>query len=128
MNSNVLKVFPEECMKDIHNKFELVLLASSRSKSISNGACPVMSEKDVADDKPCVIAMREIAGDCIAVDELRSIAKSDICNESSVSRFTDIADQHYVDINAIKEDSESDGERELQDLGDCDMNFDYMDF
>lgn len=48
----------EDCLDYVDNRFNLVLLASKRSRQISMGANPLVPEDK---DKPTVIALREIA-------------------------------------------------------------------
>ncbi len=49
----------EDCLKNVDNRFQLVLVASKRAREISMGA-DVMIEID--NNKPTVLALREIAG------------------------------------------------------------------
>ncbi|MEK7991886.1 MAG: DNA-directed RNA polymerase subunit omega [Thiotrichaceae bacterium] len=48
----------EDCLDHVDNRFNLVLLASKRSRQISMGAASLVPEEK---DKPTVIALREIA-------------------------------------------------------------------
>ena len=48
----------EDCLENVDNRFQLVLVASKRARAISKGADAMV---DVHDDKPTVIALREIA-------------------------------------------------------------------
>jgi len=48
----------EDCLNHINNRFELVLLASKRARQIIAGAEPLVP---IENDKPTVIALREIA-------------------------------------------------------------------
>lgn len=62
------RVTVEDCVEEIPNRFELVILASERAKSISSGA-PLTVDRD--NDKNPVIALREIATKTIDPDALR---------------------------------------------------------
>ena len=62
------RVTVEDCVQEIPNRFELVILASERAKSISSGA-PLTIERD--NDKNPVIALREIATKNIDPEILR---------------------------------------------------------
>ncbi|WP_353570103.1 DNA-directed RNA polymerase subunit omega [Candidatus Albibeggiatoa sp. nov. BB20] len=55
----------EDCLNHVDNRFNLVLLASKRSRQISMGATPLVPEEK---DKPTVIALREIAEGKITQD------------------------------------------------------------
>ena len=62
------RVTVEDCIDKIPNRFELVLLASHRARSISAGA-PITVQRD--NDKNPVVALREIADKKIPTDDLR---------------------------------------------------------
>ena len=59
----------EDCVLKVPNRFELVLLAAQRAKNIAAGSAPSV---DRDNDKNTVIALREIAEDKIALDDLRN--------------------------------------------------------
>ncbi len=52
------RITVEDCLENIENRFELVLTATKRARQISNGSDPMIPEEN---DKPTVIALREIA-------------------------------------------------------------------
>jgi DNA-directed RNA polymerase subunit omega len=52
------RVTVEDCLDFVENRFELVRIASKRARQIANGSEPLV---DVDNDKPTVIALREIA-------------------------------------------------------------------
>ena len=52
------RITVEDCLGNIDNIFELVLVASKRARRIAHGAEPFV---DMENDKPTVIALREIA-------------------------------------------------------------------
>jgi DNA-directed RNA polymerase subunit omega len=62
------RVTVEDCIDKIPNRFELVLLASHRARTISAGA-QITVQRD--NDKNPVIALREIADKKIVTDDLR---------------------------------------------------------
>ena len=62
------RVTVEDCVDKVPNRFELVLLASHRARSIANGAHITI---DADDDKNPIIALREIADKTIPADDLR---------------------------------------------------------
>ena len=62
------RVTVEDCVDKIPNRFELVLLAAHRARSIANGSA-VTVEPD--NDKNPVIALREIAERTIPPDDMR---------------------------------------------------------
>ena len=62
------RVTVEDCVDKVPNRFELVLLAAHRARSISNGAHITI---DPDNDKNPVISLREIADKTIPPDDLR---------------------------------------------------------
>ncbi|MGB1310040.1 MAG: DNA-directed RNA polymerase subunit omega [Leucothrix sp.] len=57
------RVTVEDCLKHVDSNYSLVLQASKRARKIADGAEPLV-ERD--NDKPCVIALREIAENVVA--------------------------------------------------------------
>jgi DNA-directed RNA polymerase subunit omega len=54
----------EDCLKVVDNAFDICSLASRRAKDLAAGAEPLID----CDDKPTVIALREIAAEKIGMD------------------------------------------------------------
>ena len=52
------RITVEDCLDNIDNRFELVLTATKRARQIGHGSDPMVQEEN---DKPTVIALREIA-------------------------------------------------------------------
>lgn len=52
------RVTVEDCLNNVDNRFQLVLVATKRARQISLGATPFVEEEN---DKPTVLALREIA-------------------------------------------------------------------
>ncbi|NNE58705.1 MAG: DNA-directed RNA polymerase subunit omega [Hellea sp.] len=63
------RVTVEDCVEVIPNRFDLVLLASHRSRSISAGATLTV---DRDNDKTPVVALREIADETLDLEDLRA--------------------------------------------------------
>lgn len=62
------RVTVEDCVEKVPNRFELVMVASQRSRDIANGAA---IEVDRDNDKNPVVSLREIADDKVNVSELQ---------------------------------------------------------
>jgi DNA-directed RNA polymerase subunit omega len=62
------RVTVEDCIDKVPNRFELVLLAGHRARTISAGA-QIAVDRD--NDKNPVVALREIGDDKIPCDDLR---------------------------------------------------------
>jgi len=52
------RVTVEDCLSNVDNRFQLVLVATKRARQLSLGSTPFVEEEN---DKPTVIALREIA-------------------------------------------------------------------
>ncbi len=52
------RITVEDCLENIENIFEMVLVASKRARRIAHGAEPLV---ELENDKPTVVALREIA-------------------------------------------------------------------
>ena len=69
------RITVEDCLEHVENRFDLVLLAARRARQISQGADPLVPAEN---DKPTVIALREIAENLInteSMDEMEAQAK-----------------------------------------------------
>jgi DNA-directed RNA polymerase subunit omega len=62
------RVTVEDCVDKVDNRFELVLLASHRARMISSGT-PLTIDRD--NDKNPVVALREIAEQTVAPEDLK---------------------------------------------------------
>jgi DNA-directed RNA polymerase subunit omega len=62
------RVTVEDCVDKVENRFELVLLASHRARMIASGA-PLTVDRD--NDKNPVVALREIADESVAPEDLK---------------------------------------------------------
>ena len=61
------RVTVEDCIETVTNRFELVMLASQRARSLSSGA-ELKVERD--NDKNPVVALREIAAETLNLQEI----------------------------------------------------------
>ena len=52
------RITVEDCLENIDNIFEMVLVAAKRARRVAHGADPLV---DLQNDKPTVVALREIA-------------------------------------------------------------------
>ena len=69
------RITVEDCLEHGPNRFDLVLLAARRARQISQGADPLVAAEN---DKPTVLALREIAEDLISestMDEMEAQAE-----------------------------------------------------
>jgi DNA-directed RNA polymerase subunit omega len=61
------RVTVEDCLDKVANRFQLVLLASKRARQLARGAEPLLEWEN---DKPTVMALREIAEDKVGIELL----------------------------------------------------------
>lgn len=89
------RVTVEDCIINVPNRFELVLLASKRAREIAAGASLTVARDN---DKNPVVALREISEQTISLNALReNIVKG-------------------MQRNVFIDDTESDLDEELQDI------------
>ena len=103
------RVTVEDCIQEVKNRFELVILAAGRAKSISSGA-PLTVDRDK--DKNPVVALREIANGNIDPEVLResqiiSLQKNnkvdEVLEENLHAEIQESVDEE-VDYSAAGED------------------------
>ena len=82
------RVTVEDCVDKVPNRFDLVMLAAHRARSIADGA-PITVERD--NDKNPVVALREIAEETLSVDVLR---------EQSIESY-----QRHIEVDEPEEDN-----------------------
>ncbi len=63
------RVTVEDCLENVENRFELVMVASKRARQLATGGRDPMVQEE--SDKPTVIALREIAEGFITNEILR---------------------------------------------------------
>lgn len=62
------RVTVEDCLENVANRFELVMVASKRARQMATGGKDPMVQEE--SDKPTVIALREIAEGLVTPDIL----------------------------------------------------------
>ena len=98
------RITVEDCLENVENRFELVMLASRRARSLRRfGNDPLVPEEN---DKPTVIALREIAKGLISHEILDN---QDISTEDEREEFDP----------AESNDERSIQEKLIQELGDA---------
>ena len=74
----------EDCLEYVNNRYELVLLASKRARQIALGSDALVPAND---DKPTVIALREIAENLVTTENIDKIDQFDTEDEFSDADF-----------------------------------------
>jgi DNA-directed RNA polymerase subunit omega len=80
------RITVEDCLNRIDNRFEMVLTATKRARQIANGAEPLVEEEN---DKPTVIALREIAEGLIDPERVDVLQAEMEAAEAFDTRFED---------------------------------------
>ena len=65
------RVTVEDCLDNVANRFEWVMIASKRARQLANGREPLV---EADNDKPTVLALREIAEGKIGAEILEEVA------------------------------------------------------
>jgi DNA-directed RNA polymerase subunit omega len=68
------RITVEDCLQVVDNRFELVLMASKRARQLAKGAEPLLSTEN---DKPTVLALREIADHKVTPELLAEIERQE---------------------------------------------------
>ncbi|HEB83077.1 MAG TPA: DNA-directed RNA polymerase subunit omega [Gammaproteobacteria bacterium] len=79
----------EDCLDNVENRFELVIVAAQRARQLAMGAEPLVPEDN---DKPTVLALREIAENLInkeilsqpeetSIDDIEAMIEGDLSAE-----------------------------------------------
>jgi DNA-directed RNA polymerase subunit omega len=71
----------EDCLENVENRFQLVLVAAKRARELAAGADALVPEEN---DKPTVIALREIAAGLIDASILDKTSAREHAVESFV--------------------------------------------
>ncbi len=64
------RITVEECLKRIPNRFQLTLAATYRARQLTLGSTPQIELDENDNDKPTVIALREIAAGKVGLEML----------------------------------------------------------
>jgi DNA-directed RNA polymerase subunit omega len=73
------RVTVEDCLENVANRFELVMVASKRARQLATGGKDPMVQEE--SDKPTVIALREIAEGFVTNEILRRESEMDAEDE-----------------------------------------------
>lgn len=102
------RITVEDCLSKVKNRFELVLLAAKRAKDIENGAQVSVPRNN---DKPTLIALREIADDAVDIESLKSLTKKSLINDIPTDIPTEFEEPDVV----IEDKFEDDEDDEFED-------------
>ena len=64
------RITVEDCLQNVDNLFDLVMVAAKRARRLANGAEPMVEWEN---DKPTVVALREVAEGLVGPDILEDV-------------------------------------------------------
>ncbi len=100
------RVTVEDCTSKIDNLFDLVLVSSKRARQLTHGR---EARVELEDDKPTVVALREIAAGLV---DRSILEESDEPSEREIFTLPDVDD---IDVDLSVDDDEDEDEDELED-------------
>jgi DNA-directed RNA polymerase subunit omega len=77
------RITVEDCLAHVDNRFDLVLLATQRARQLANGVEPLLAWEN---DKPTVMALREIADGLLSRDVLDAAEPPEPLPEKSLEQ------------------------------------------
>ena len=69
------RITVEDCLEVVNNRFELVMMAAKRARQLTKNADPTIDNSE-SDDKPTVLALREIAARTVDNDLIDQVEKA----------------------------------------------------
>jgi len=122
------RITVEDCIDKFPSRFELVLIASQRTRKLYSGEFPTVEKNN---DKNTVIALREIADETIPIEEM----KENLIEEYQTVTITDEENENLEIDSSMedrdKEQSEDSGQqieeeiKELSSVEDRDLEKHY---
>ena len=112
------RITVEDCLENVENRFELVMVGSKRARQIAVEGKPALVPEE--NDKPTVIALREIEEGLVNADILTEVPKDfDILDEDSLETEADTSETSEDDTPTDTSDnseSETDSEQIVDDF------------
>lgn len=90
------RVTVEDCLDNVENRFELVLLATKRARQIANGKEPLVNWEN---DKPTVVALREIADGLV---DKSSVAEPEVITEEFEEEMEAVSAEDLQNVPGIE--------------------------
>lgn len=113
------RITVEDCLNNVENRFDLVMIASKRARQLQTGGKDPMVDED--NDKPTVLALREIAEglvDSAILTDTREEEAEDAFGSAEAAPKNDISIEEAMDAVLIPEAGED--EQELTPPADTD--------
>ena len=91
------RITVEDCLEKIQNHFDLVLLAGKRARDLSKAELPAEPLVEPGDDKPAVVALREIAAGLIDMSYLEERPELEQEEENILAKFQGMEPMEPID-------------------------------
>ena len=88
----------EDCLTNVDNRFDLVLLAAKRARQIALGSRPLLEEEN---DKPTVLALREIANGLMSIEVYEAIEAKESAVADELDPFAEALDAVGENLNPM---------------------------
>ena len=105
------RITVEDCLDNVDNRFELVMVSSKRARQIQTGGKDPMVAAD--NDKPTVIALREIAEGHVNADILKAKPRSEMQEIDMEAEVNALAEAEAAIEAAAADVSLADGAEEV---------------
>ncbi len=96
------RITVEDCLSHVDNRFDLVLLATKRARQLANGVEPILPW---ANDKPTVMALREIAAGHISNAMVMAAQRE--MDETAAAQEQAIAEGFSIDPSELEQPGKS---------------------
>jgi DNA-directed RNA polymerase subunit omega len=103
------RVTVEDCLDNVENRFQLVLVATKRARQLASGVTPFV---DWENDKPTIVALREIAEGKIGPSILEEQPKPELDLEEELAKAEQEAAAMKAAAESLAEDMEEEDSRQ----------------
>jgi DNA-directed RNA polymerase subunit omega len=97
------RVTVEDCLENVDNRFQLVLVATKRARQLATGVTPFVEWEN---DKPTIVALREIAAGRIGPSILEEQPKPELDLEEELAKAEQEAAAMKAAAESLAEDME----------------------
>ena len=107
------RITVEDCLENVENRFDLVMIASKRARQLQTGGRDALIDED--NDKPTVVALREIAEGHINSSILTNTPEEEAEEsmdevEAAANKANDISIEEAMDAVLIPEASDEEAD------------------
>ena len=93
------RITVEDCLQHVDNRFQLVLVATKRARQLAHGSEPLV---ELENDKPTVIALREIAEGLVTKAILDEEPATDIAS-AEAEFMTEQGEEGEAEVETVAE-------------------------